>query len=138
MKVFVLPLIAAVLASCAPTTPEARIAANLASFQQLDRKHQELVRQGRLDAGMPAEAVALAWGPPARRFDGQDGAATTSRWDYAGSRPIYTTGWYGGFYGYGYWGRHAWAAGPEVTFIPYRRASVWFRNERVTRWEQVR
>jgi hypothetical protein len=139
MKLALITLSAALLASCAPSTPDARIAANPAAFQHLGAKHQELVRQGRIDTGMPTAAVALAWGAPDRRFDGSDGKATTSRWDYDGARPIYTTGMYGG-YGYGYRGRdrYAYSLVPEVTYIPYRRASVWFRNDLVTRWESSR
>lgn len=141
MKPALLLLVAGLLASCAPSTPETRIAANPAKYEKLSSKHRELIRQGKIDTGMPSDAVALAWGSPSRRYEGGDGNARTSRWDYAGSKPIYTTGWYGGYgrYGpYGRYGRYGYAVAPEVTFVPYRRASVWFRNDRVSKWERVR
>lgn len=137
MKSALFALVAVLLASCAPSTPATRIAANPAKYEKLSPKHQELVRQGRIDTGMTPDAVALAWGSPSQRFDGHDGKARTSRWDYSGSRPVYSSSWYGG-YRYGYYSRYAWSIAPEVTFIPYRRASVWFRNDRVSKWEQVR
>lgn len=137
MKSALIVLLAALFASCAPSTPATRIAANPATFQQLSPRHQELVSEGRIDTGMSTDAVALAWGSPDGRFDGHDGEARTSRWDYQGARPIYTTDFYGGF-GYGYCGRHAWRVVPEVTYVPYRRASVWFRDDLVTRWERSR
>ncbi|GAA5478533.1 hypothetical protein [Haloferula helveola] len=144
MKYLLLPLLAAALASCAPSTPEARISANPSSYWKLSDSHQELVRQGRIENGMPPEAVELAWGRPSRRYDGQDGKTKTSRWDYAGSKAVYSTRYYGG-YGYGPYGRYgrygpryAYGLGPEVDFVPYRRASVWFRNDRVTKWERSR
>lgn len=143
MKPLFLLLAALVFASCAPSTPESRIAANPAKYEALSSKHQELVRQGRIDAGMPPDAVALAWGNPSREFTGGDGDAWTNRWEYMGSKPVTTTR-YGGGYHYGRYGRYGRYRGygvsvaPEVTYVPYRRASVWFRNNEVTRWERIR
>lgn len=137
MKPLIAAVVAGLLASCAPSTPEARIAANPAKFASLGARHQELVRQGRIDTGMSPDAVALAWGSPSRRYDGNDGKARTSQWDYAGSRPVYTTSAYGVYRG-GYYGRYGWSVAPEVAYVPYRRATVWFRDDRVTKWEQIR
>ena len=140
MKLALLLLVAGLLASCAPSTPETRIAANPAKYENLSSKHQQLVRQGKIDTGMPPDAVALAWGPPNRRYEGGDGDTNTSRWDYTGSKPVYNTSFYGG-YGYGRYGRrgrYGYAVAPEVTYVPYRKASVWFRDERVSQWERVR
>lgn len=135
--------------SCAPSTPQARIEQNPAAFNQLGKKHQELVRQGRITDGMTQEAVVLAWGTPSQRFQGSQNSKATERWDYAGSRPIYTNQFYGGF-GYGGYGRYGrycrrgysdfgyLGFGPEVTYVPYRVASVWFLNNRVDSWERVR
>lgn len=140
MKYVISAVLAGLVACCAPSPPAERIAANPAKYENLSARQQELVREGRIDTGMPPDAVLLAWGSPSRRYDGGDGGTRTSRWDYAGSRPVYTTGWYGGYRygGYGRYGRYAWSVAPEVTFIPYRRASVWFRNDRVSKWERVR
>ncbi len=124
---------ALVLASCAPSTPEARIAAQPALFDKLPDRQQELVRQGRIDKGMDTDAVYLAWGRPAREYEGSEDGAATLRWDYAGSTPVYTNQFYGyGGYPYGY------GIGHEIAYVPYRRASVLFRNGRVASWERSR
>lgn len=137
MKWLLLLLPALLFASCAPTTPDDRIAANPSKYEPLSSKHKQLVREGRIDTGMPPDAVELAWGRPSRRYEGDDGQARTARWDYAGSRPVVTNQFYGG-YTYGRYRRYGYAFGPEVTYVPYRRASVWFRNDRVTKWEESR
>ena len=133
----------ALLLACSPTTPEARIAENPSIYWKLSDSHQELVRQGRIDRGMSPDAVYLAWGRPSRAYEGEDGSRSTLRWDYDGSRPVYSTGFYGGYgYGrYGYYGRYpyyGYAIAPQVDYIPYRRATVWFEDRRVTKWERVR
>lgn len=128
--------------SCAPMTPEGRISAHPERFAALPERHQTLVRQGELAKGMSPDAVLLAWGEPARRLDGFQLGKAAERWDYAGTQPVYTTTFYGGYgYGYGRHGRHhpygtGW--GPSVEYVPYRRASVWFVNHRVEGWERAR
>jgi hypothetical protein len=144
----ILPTLLAGLAicSCAPTTPQARIEKNPAMFAALGKKEQELVRQGQLSAGMSPDAVTLAWGPPDQRFEGSKNGKHTERWDYAGSRPVYSSNYFGGFgygfggYGYGRYGYSGlgWGLGPQVEYIPYRVASVWFTNHRVESWERLR
>lgn len=145
-RLFSAALTALVFASCAPSTPDARIAAQPAIFDRLPAKHREMVRQGRIDKGMTTDAVYLAWGRPSREYEGSENGAATLRWDYAGSTPVYTNHFYGGYgygYGYGRYGRYrypyyGYGFGPEVTYVPYRRASVLFRNGRVTSWERSR
>jgi hypothetical protein len=135
-----------VFASCAPSTPEARIAAQPAVFDRLPERHQQLVRQGRIDKGMGTDAVYLAWGSPSREYEGSENGAPTLRWDYAGSTPVYSNSFYGGWghgYGYGRYGRYGYpysgyGFGQDVTYVPYRRATVLFRNGRVTSWERSR
>lgn len=136
--------------SCAPSTPQARIDQNPAAFYQLGKKHQELVRQGRITGGMNQDAVLLAWGSPDQRFQGYQNSKSTERWDYSASRPIYTNqfvGGFGDFGGYGRFGRFGNAGlcdfgyggfGPQVTYVPYRIATVEFRNNRVDSWERGR
>ncbi|GAA5482385.1 hypothetical protein [Haloferula sargassicola] len=135
---FLLPL-ALMLGACVPSTPEARIAENPGAFQSLSSKDQALVRQGRIEEGMHPKAVRLAWGNPAREYEGEDSGKNTRVWEYDRDRPVYTTNFYGG-YGYGRYGvRHyAFDLGPEIAYVPYRVATVWFRNDRVTKWERVR
>lgn len=137
--------------ACVPSTPQARIEKNPAAFASLSKKHQELVKQGQITDGMTQDAVVLAWGAPEQRFQGSQNSKTTERWDYVGSRPVYTNQFYGGFgrgYGscgpYGRYGRRGFydygylGFGPEVAYVPYRVASVWFLNQRVDSWERLR
>ena len=79
MKFVFLLLTTALFVSCAPSTPETRIAANPAKYESLSAKHRDLVRQGRIDTGMSPDAVSLAWGSPDRRYDGGEDGARTSR-----------------------------------------------------------
>jgi hypothetical protein len=143
------PLSAGILASCAPSTPEARIAAQPALFAALPAKQKELVRQGQIDKGMGTDAVYLAWGRASREYDGYEGSARTLRWDYNGSTPVYSPNGYFGAYGWGYgrfgpyYGHNPYhfygiGVGPDVTYVPYRRASVLFRDGRVSSWERSR
>ena len=133
------------LVSCAPSTPQTRIQRNPEKFAALGGKDQSLVQQGQITRGMSPDAVYLAWGGPSRIFQGSKNGKNTERWDYAGSRPVYTTGFYGS-YGYGSYGRRGrygysglgFGVGPEVAYIPYRIASVWFLNNRVDAWERAK
>lgn len=133
------------LVSCVPSTPQARIERNPEKYAALSGKHKDLVQQGQIARGMPSDGVYLAWGSPSRVYQGSKRGQDTERWDYAGSRPVYTTGFYGSYaYGPYYpYGRHRYSGlgfgvGPEVTYIPYRVASVWFLNSRVDSWERAR
>jgi hypothetical protein len=148
VKVIILAASVSALAlfSCAPSTPAARIAAQPALFETLPARQQELVSQGRIDKGMGTDAVYLAWGRPAREYEGSEDGAPTLRWDYSGTTPVYTNQVYGyggyGGYRYGRYGRYGYpygyGIGQEVTFVPYRRATVLFRNGRVASWERSR
>jgi hypothetical protein len=136
------------LVSCVPSTPQTRIQQSPDKFSALSSKQQGLVQQGQITRGMSPDAVYLAWGRPSGVFQGSKNGKNTERWDYAGSRPVYTTGFYGAYgygpYGYngpyGHHGYSGWGMGisPEVAYIPYRIASVWFVNSRVDSWERAR
>lgn len=136
-------LLGFIVASCAPNTPATRIANNPEQFDKLTNREQEVVRQGGIAKGLSKDAVFLSWGEPSRRYEGSQGGKSTERWDYAGSRPVYSTNFYGG-YGYGRcggYGRYSGIGlglGPEVTYIPYRTATVWFVGHKVDSWEKIR
>lgn len=128
---------ALVLGACTTPSPQTRIADNPQLFAALSPAHKELVSQGRIDRGMSPEAVFLAWGRASSVYEGSRGNTPILRWDYAGSRPVETMSVFGG-YGYGRFGRYGFGGGPEVAFVPYRAATVWFENQRVTSWERLR
>lgn len=141
MKRVIVPLAALALAACAPSTPEARIAARPERFETLPPREQELVRQGRIAKGMGREAVLIAWGRPSREYEGSEDGVATLRWDYTGTTPEYHTGYYGGYGYYRGYGRRSYydfAVVPEISYVPYRRATVLFRNGRVASWERSR
>lgn len=140
----------ALLASCASPL-EKRIERNPDLFAKLSPSDQSLVRQGRLREGMTQEAVFLAWGRPDGVAEGVQKGVKTEQWTYLGSQPVYTDTFYGGWGwgGWGGWGGPGWRRGggycgswdpywggygSSVTYIPYRSASVSFRNDRVTEY----
>lgn len=135
------------LTSCVPSTPQTRIQQDPRKFEVLSTKEKSLIQQGQICRGMSPDAVYFAWGRPSSSFQGSKNGQLTERWDYAGSRPVQTTTFYGsygyGYGGYGPYGRHGGPMigvgfGPEVAYIPYRIASVWFINQRVDAWERAR
>jgi len=143
MKNLLAPLALCLLVgACVPSTPQSRIEASPGKYDRLSGSHQTLVMQGKIDRGMGKDAVLLAWGSPNDTFDGERNGRRTERWDYSGSRPVYSTGFgFGSYYGYG--GRYSpygygFGVGPEVSYIPYTRASVLFVNNRVDSWERAK
>lgn len=139
-SIFTALLASLVITSCAPSTPQTRIAKNPQQFSALSKKDQSYVLQGQLTRGMTRDAVALAWGYPSQRFEGFKESKKIERWDYIGTRPVYVTNYYGG-YGYGPYGRHGYSGfgiGPDIAYVPDRYASVWFANDRVDAWERGR
>ena len=148
MKKLLVLLTAALLASsCVPITPQTRIQHHPQLFDALSPSERDLVQRGELAKGMSQDAVFLAWGPPAMRYEGYHQGKASMRWDYTGARAVYSDSFYG-VYGYGRYGYHghyahpygayAYGFAPELTYVPYRRASVWFVNNRVDGWERLR
>ena len=136
---------AIVMVSCAPSTPQARIQQSPQMFERLSEKHKSLVERGQISRGMQPDAVYLAWGHPSNTMMGSYKGKNSERWDYTGSRPIYTTNFFGS-YGYGYGGYHGHRGyrysgmglgiGPEISYVPTHIASVWFIDRRVDSWER--
>lgn len=127
--------------SCAPTTPQSRVDRNPQLFADLSQNDKDQVLKGQLAEGMSKDAVFLAWGDPAQRMEGRKEGKSMERWDYAGTRPVYTGGVYGGYgsgpWRYGSYHGVGFGLGPEVTYLPYRRASVWFVGDQVDSWERL-
>ena len=141
-----------VVCSCVPATPQARIQQSPALYAALSPKEQQLVQQGTLAKGMSQNAVFLAWGPPAMRYEGFHNDHSAQRWDYTAVSPVYTSTFFGGYSygGHGHHGHHGpygspyhgygYGIGlaPEVSYVPYHKSSVWFVNNRVDAWERLR
>ena len=131
------------LAACVPATPAARIEHSPEMYESLPAQHQEAVREGRIVRGMSYDGVLLAWGRPAQRVEQMRAEGPVIRWDYTGTRAVHTNRFYG-FYGSDYYGRYgpysrsAFGYGPQVAYVPYRRASVWFVDGKVDEWERMR
>ena len=89
----------ATFASCAPSTPQARIEIDPARYGRLSNADKSLVDQGKIRTGMDADAVYLAWGKPDSVSKGGTGNASIERWTYAGHTPVWTNDF---GYGYGY------------------------------------
>jgi len=147
-KIFALLAMCLLVGACASSTPQGRIAENPEKFARLTAKQKALVEQGKIDRGMPKDGVLLAWGTPASRYEGYENRRQTERWDYAGSRPVMTSGFSGGYGAYDYWGYgygrryypygYRFMVGPEVVYVPYTRASVTFVGNSVDSWERVK
>lgn len=127
--------------SCAPQTPAYRISERPQVFERLSEKQKQLVIHGEIAKGMGMDAVALAWGSPSDEVEGLRDGKRMERWDYNGTKPVVTHSFFGG-YGYGAYGPYRYSGlgggfGPEVTYVPYRKSSVWFINGRVNEWERI-
>jgi len=139
---------AIMLASCVPSTPQARIAQSPQMFTNLSSKHKALVEQGQISRGMTPDAVYLAWGTPSNTLLGSFKGQESELWDYVASRPVYTSNFFGGFGHGGYRGNHGrgygrysavgFGLGPEISYVPSRMATVWFLSHRVDSWERQR
>lgn len=137
-----LGLLMGIVSSCAPSTPLTRIQERPQDFARLSEKHKNLVSRGEIAKGMSKDAVALAWGSPASQIEGLRNGKFSERWDYMGREAVTRNHFFGGYssggYGpYRYSGYRA-GFGPEITYIPYRKASVWFVGGRVDEWERQR
>jgi hypothetical protein len=137
-----LALLLGIVTSCAPSTPQKRIEERPQDFAKLSEKHKELVSKGEIIKGMNKDAVYIAWGSPAFQAEGERNGRFSERWDYEGREPVVRHNFFGGYSSggcgpYGYSGYSA-GFGPEVVYIPYVRASVWFVGGRVDEWVRER
>lgn len=112
------------VAGCASTnTLEARKQERYGAYQSLSPEMRAAVDQGRIKAGMPEDAVYIAWGKPSQVVSGGNELGESVTWIYEG-----------GFIEEGrYWGRR----GLHYTYFPgtYVRAQVIFVNRVVREWQ---
>lgn len=132
-------LLAMIFSSCASTL-QSRIEKNPQEFASLSAPQQELVRQSRIDKGMPKSGVFLAWGRPDNVTRGNRDGKEFEAWRYNGYQPVFTHSIsIGSGYGYGRYGCYpGYGYGTDVYYRPYTAARVDFHNNRVTGWESVR
>jgi hypothetical protein len=64
-RVFLTVLASSLLAGCAGNRIESRKRERAAAYAGLPATQQQLIDQGRIDVGMSADAVYIAWGKPA-------------------------------------------------------------------------
>lgn len=136
VKIGAVTLAAVMVVSCV-TTPAERIAENPAVFRSLPPQQQLLVQQGRIEQGMSADAVLLAWGAPdtAPVYGEKDGRRT-ERWIYRGYEPVTVmSDWSPLHHGpYGWYDPVYPATG--TAYIPTQEAYVEFVNGKVSAWEK--
>jgi len=157
MQTFI-PIFSAVLGavfftSCATHTPQSRIAENPSLYTKLPAKHQEKVSVGDIQRGMSKSAVYLALGNPDRKSIGETNKGNFERWDYVRLVPVHRNRFHGGFgYGRGFRGHRGFGShrgfrgrgfhhggfGTGIDYVPRRSASVYFRNDKVERWDRYR
>lgn len=70
---------------CATSTIESRRAERMAAYERLSPEEQRLVDMGQIRVGMSADAVYIAWGPPAQVVERQDQQGHVTTWLYHGS-----------------------------------------------------
>ncbi len=137
------------LQQCAPPTPMERITRNSSLYMAQPKDHQRLIERGELARGMTREAVSLAWGNPSQTFEGTENGNLMERWSYLGRRNVYQDNFalgYGNAWG-GPWGT-PWCYGPgqfqnfgfgqQISQIPYQKAFVIFKNNKVDSWERLK
>lgn len=132
--------VACLLASCAASTSQTRIARNPELFASLTPAQQEVVSRGRIERGLPMDGVFLAWGRPDRVVEWDRSGSRIQRWTYLGLRPVhtYSIGWsrgWGGWHGWDPYGDPYFWGGPSVEWVPYPMSRVDFRHGKVTDWE---
>ena len=78
--------LSSLLIGCATTsTLQKRINERPAAYRSLSPEFKALVNQGQIKAGMPADAVYLAWGAPSEILRSGDARGETTRWLYYGT-----------------------------------------------------
>lgn len=137
-------LILALCAGCASSSPRdpaqiaKRRAERPAAYAALPQAQKELVDQGKVQVGMPEDAVYLAWGTPAQVLQRGDASGEATTWLYTSSTTDEFVNW-----------NYVEVRGPDGTryldrvvtrdfaFRDYVSARLVFRNGRVTEWEML-
>lgn len=144
-----LSLISLLLIFAGCSTVDTRIQENAGMFASLSPADQNLLRQGKIRAGLPKAAVYVAWGQPDQIRSGFRSGHQFEAWVYTQVRSVYAPAYYphffrfGFYHYYGYWGGFPFygpIGGPYYSdFIsvemPYKTA--FFEGNRCTGWEYI-
>lgn len=77
--------VAAAIGCAAPSTIESRRGEKSAAYENLPPDQKALVDAGQIKTGMSADAVYIAWGPPAEVLESEDPQGHITSWRYYGS-----------------------------------------------------
>jgi hypothetical protein len=124
---FILLLMIVFVAGCAtPSTVDSREQERGAAYSTFSLDVKALVNQGEIKAGMTADAVYIAWGPPAQILQSGNQTGTVTTWLYQG----------GYLQGTRYWNR---GRSPSYDYQPVTcvSAEVVFANGVVQSWRTL-
>jgi hypothetical protein len=127
-------------ASCAPTTPAARIEKFPARFEAMPPTDRDAVSKGQLKEGMSQDAVFFLWGEPGRVLRGVADNKPFEEWIYTRSEPVYSQQFfYGWGPGYGFCNDYPHSSwGTSIDYIRVPDRVVRFEGGRVTAWKMRR
>lgn len=107
------PLVLAVLALAACSSPQRRIERNQALFNTFPPAAQEKIRKGEVAIGFTPDMVLVALGKPSRKFTRTTAEQQQEVWVYGDGGPRTGLGFSLGF-GSGYYGSNVYAGGVHV------------------------
>ena len=126
MRTFtLLALLALGLAGCSTPTVETRKKERPSAYATLPPEQKTLVDDGKIQVGMPPDAVYIAWGQPAEVLESETAQGHTTHWIYHGQWAEEQRYWIG---------RHL-----ESDYYPraYVRAEIIFQNGVVASWQTL-
>ena len=141
MKISILITMATLLFCGCASTVNSRKQERSAAYASLSAEMKNLVDKGEVTAGMPMDAVYIAWGKPAQVLTGQPtNGVSTVTWIYHGTaledRPYWNVRPYSGGYT-----RGGAFSGPSLEHEYYQHdyaaAEVTFENGQVKSWRTL-
>lgn len=122
------------LTGCATSTIESRRHERLAAYNALSPEHRLAADAGRIEAGMPMDAVYIAWGKPSQIVPGEPSQGVTVTWLYRGTYKENQSFWSD----YDRWHDSGYYTAPYATHDShprsYLRAEVRFAGGVVKEW----
>jgi hypothetical protein len=85
MRLALCALVALIVAGCATSSVQSRRQERLSAYSALSPELKALVDQGRIQVGMPMDAVYIAWGKPAQVLRSETPAGAQTVWLYEGA-----------------------------------------------------